>query len=54
MGYKRLFSLINRAGFKIIRKQEIRIQPIYFYFTGVRPILRFFVEKHLILELKVS
>jgi len=54
MGYKRLFSLIDRAGFKIIRKQEIRIQPIYFYFTGVRPILRFFFEKHLILELKVS
>ena len=54
MGYKRLFSLIDRAGFKIIRKKEIRIQPIYFYFTGIRPILRFFFEKHLILELKVS
>tara|TARA_B110000014_G_scaffold261522_1_gene253410 strand:- start:12947 stop:13495 length:549 start_codon:yes stop_codon:yes gene_type:complete len=54
MEYSRLFSLINRAGFKVVRKQEIRIQPLYFYFTGFRPILRFFFEKHIILELKVS
>ena len=54
MGYERLFSLIDRSGFKIIRKKEIRIQPFYFYLTGFRPILRFIFEKHLILELKIS
>ena len=54
MEYSRLFSLIDRAGFEVIRKKEIRIQPLYFYFTGFRPILRFFFEKHIILELKVS
>ena len=53
MGYDRLFSLIDRAGFKIIRKQEIRIQPFYFYLTGFRPMLRFIFEKHLIMELRI-
>ena len=51
MGYDRLHSLIDRAGFCIIREKQIRIQPIWFYFTGIRPILRFIFERHLILKL---
>ena len=54
MGYDRLNSLIDRAGFRIIRKDEIRIQPIPFYFTGIRPLLRLFFEKHLLLELTLK
>ena len=53
MGYERLYSLIHRAGFSIIRKDEIRIHPFLFYFTGIRPLLRLFFEKHLLLELKI-
>ena len=47
----RLRALIDRAGFSIIRKKEIRIHPLKFYFTGFRPLLRFFYDKHLLMEL---
>jgi len=51
MSDKSLRALIERAGFSIIRTEEIRIQPLLFYFTGIRPILRFIFEKHLLMEL---
>ena len=53
MRFDRLNSLINRAGFSIIRYDEIHIHPLSFYFTGIRPLLRFVFEKHLLLELKL-
>ena len=51
MRYDRIKTLINRAGFRIIRKKEIRIHPIRFYFSGFRPLLRLIYDKHLLLEL---
>ena len=51
MKEKSILSLIERAGFTVIRKEEIRIHPLLFYFTGIRPFLRFIFEKHLLLEL---
>ena len=51
MGFSRLQSLLEYAGFRIIRMEKIRIQPFSFYFTGIRPILRFIFEKHLLLKL---
>ena len=47
------FNLLKLQSQKIIRKQEIRIQPFYFYLTGFRPMLRFIFEKHLIMELRI-
>ena len=54
MRYDRIKTLINRAGFSIVRKKQIRIQPFWFYFTGIRPALRFIIEKHIILELQME
>ena len=51
MNEKSILALIERAGFRVIRKEEIRIHPFKFYFTGIRPLLRFIFEKHLLLEL---
>ena len=51
IGFVRLQSLIDRAGLRIICMKEIRIQPITFYFTGIRPMLRFIFEKHLLIKL---
>ena len=51
MNEKSLMPLINRAGFKVIRKDEIRIQPLSFYFRGIRPLLRLIYDKRLLLEL---
>ena len=51
MNEKSILALIERAGFRVIRKEEIRIYPFKFYFTGIRPLLRFIFEKHLLLEL---
>ena len=51
MRYDRIKTLINRAGFRIIRKKEIRIHPIRFYFSGFRPLLILIYDKHLLLEL---
>jgi len=51
MNEKSLISLIHRAGFKVLRKDEIRIQPLSFYFRGIRPLLRLIYDKRLLLEL---
>ena len=51
MGYSRLKSLLDYAGFRIIHMEAIRIQPSSFFLTGIRPILRFIYERHLILKL---
>ena len=51
IGFTRLKSLLDRAGFRIICMEKIRIQPLAFYFTGIRPMLRFIFEKHILLRL---
>ena len=54
MNEKSLMSLINRAGFKVIRKDEIRIQPVSFYFRGIRPLFRLIYERHWLMELELK
>ena len=54
MNEKSLMSLINRAGFNVIRKNEIRIQPLSFYFRGIRPLLRLIYERHWLMELELK
>ncbi len=49
-----LISLINRAGFRVLRIKKIRIQPFSFYFTGIRPLLRLIYEKHWLIELELN
>ena len=54
MNEQSLMSLINRAGFKMIRKDEIRIQPLSFYFSGIRPLFRLIYERHWLMELELK
>ena len=54
MNEKSLMSLINRAGFKVIRKDEILIQPLSFYFRGIRPLFRLIYERHWLMELELK
>jgi SAM-dependent methyltransferase len=54
MNEKSLMSLIHRAGFKLLRKDEIRIQPLSFYCRGIRPLLRLIYERHWLMELELK
>lgn len=54
MNEKSILALIERAGFSVIRKEEIRIQPLQFYFTGIRPLFRFIFERHWLFELNLK
>ena len=54
MNEKSLLALIERAGFRVIRKDEIRIHPLSFYFTGIRPLFRFIFERHWLMELDLK
>ncbi|NQU84420.1 MAG: methyltransferase domain-containing protein [Mariniphaga sp.] len=48
-----LKNLIKRAGYKIIRQEySMSGRPLMKYFTGVRQILRLFLERKCLLELK--
>lgn len=48
---KRLLALVARAGFRIIRFEEFRTMPFWWHFLGIRPLIRAFYNKVLILEL---
>ena len=52
MHIKSIMSLFTRSGFKVLRKKKIWIQPIFFYFTGIRPFLRLLYERHWLFELE--
>ncbi|SVD45776.1 uncharacterized protein METZ01_LOCUS398630, partial [marine metagenome] len=54
MHEKSLMNLINRAGFKMIRKETILIHPLSFYFTGLRPFFRLFYERYWLIELELN
>ena len=41
MNEQSIMALIESSGFIVIRKEEIRIQPLSYYFTGIRPFFRF-------------
>lgn len=49
-----LCALFERARFEIIKDGQFRIHPIWFYFTGFRPLLRGIFEKTQIYELVPS
>jgi SAM-dependent methyltransferase len=50
--WKRLSALIARAGFQVMRKDEFRTMPMWWYFTGIRPLIRMFNNKVFVLELR--
>jgi SAM-dependent methyltransferase len=51
MSYGSLEALLKRAGFEIIRQTLFRVRPMWFYFTGIRPLFRGIFEKFWLLEL---
>lgn len=51
MTRRSLESLIDRAGFAVVRRGEFRIRPLWFSFTGLRPMLRGIFEKIVVYEL---
>ena len=53
MTFRSIAALIDRAGFTIIRKQIITTYPWWFYFTGVRPLLRSIFDRNWLFELAV-
>ncbi len=48
---RELESLVQRAGFRIERKVVFRVHPWWFYFSGIRPLLRFIYDQRLFLAL---
>ncbi|MCE1273584.1 MAG: class I SAM-dependent methyltransferase [Chlorobiaceae bacterium] len=51
MTRRALESLIDRAGFDVVRRGEFRIRTRRFCLTGIRPLLRCIFEKTVIYEL---
>jgi hypothetical protein len=51
MSRRSLESLIERAGFTVVRRGEFRIRPFRFCLTGFRPLLRCLFERIRIYEL---
>ncbi len=49
-----LTALIKRAGFTELRRKKVTTQPWWFYFTGIRPMLRGVFERTWLLELEMS
>lgn len=50
--HHRLNALVNRAGFEIIRYKVVRSRPLFWYLGGIRPLIRFFVNKTILIELR--
>ena len=51
----RMRLLIERAGMQIISKTKQKIwRDWWFYFTGIKPIMRLFFEYHVIYEVKLK
>ncbi|MFC1746994.1 class I SAM-dependent methyltransferase [Candidatus Neomarinimicrobiota bacterium] len=51
MGTERLKDLLTRAGFIIRKRTVIRIHPWWFYLKGLRPVLRLFFDRRILMEL---
>lgn len=54
MSSRSIGSLIDRAGFTIIRQKVITILPWWFYFTGFRPLIRGLFDRIWLFELKAG
>ncbi|MBN2031133.1 methyltransferase domain-containing protein [bacterium] len=47
-----LINLFERAEFILIRMKCMKIRPFWWYFTGLRPLLRMVFERRYLIELK--
>ena len=54
MSRRALEALVARAGFRLVRSHEFRIRPLFFYLTGVKPLMRAIFEKIQIYELALQ
>lgn len=52
--WERLDFLISKAGFKVERKIIFKVHPWYFFFKGVRPLIRLLYHRHWFLELSLN
>lgn len=49
----RMRLLMERAGFEVVSKTRQKVwRQWWFYFTGIRPLMRLFIEYHVIYEVK--
>jgi len=51
MSERSLNALFNRANFKVTRKTTFDVHSFWFYFTGIRPLLRGIFDRHWLFEL---
>lgn len=54
MLFRSIKALFDRAGFSILRKQKITTFPWWFYFKGVRPLMRAVFERTWLFELSAE
>ncbi len=54
MSFSSIKALFDRAGFSILRKKKITTYPWWFYFKGVRPLLRAVFERTWLFELSAE
>ncbi len=51
MSKRSIYALFESAGFKILRHGYFRVHPFLFYTSGIRPLMRLFLDKIQIYEL---
>ena len=51
MSKRSIYALFESAGFKILRHGYFRVHPFLFYTSGIRPLMRLFIDKIQIYEL---
>ena len=51
MSERSLNALFSRANFKVARKITFEVHGFWFYFTGIRPLLRSIFDRHWLFEL---
>ncbi len=54
MSHRSARALLGRSGFTIMRQEKITTLPWWFYFTGIRPVLRGLFNRTWLFELKMS
>jgi SAM-dependent methyltransferase len=52
MHERELRALFRQAGLSVASMREMRVHPLSFYFSGLRPLLRLFFERVFLVELR--
>jgi SAM-dependent methyltransferase len=54
MDWVQLDFLIEKANLRVTRYKICRYLPVWKYFTGIRPVIRFFTDRCILLQLSAS